>query len=322
MTTPAALFLADLEAKPAALERLAASQDVRAALDRVPASVERVVLLGMGSSRYAAEVAALRLRERGIPAVAELASVRRGCPPARDLLAIAISASGTSAETLAALEHHTGHSRTLAITNDPTSPLTALADDVLPLDAGLEVGGVACRSFQHTGLALRALEDRITGAPARLAELCARVADASADLLSRRESWLPPLSEALDGPDGVYVLAPAERLSSAAQSALMIREGPRRVATGCETGDWCHVDVYLTKTLDYRALLLTGSPFDDAALDWLRRRDSTVVAVGANVAGTTATVRYQGDEDADVALHAETLVAELLAAHWWSRPLR
>ena len=38
----------------------------------------------------------------------------------------------------------------------------------------------------------------------------------------------------------------------------MVREGPRRAADGCETGDWNHVDVYLTKTLDYRALMFTG----------------------------------------------------------------
>jgi hypothetical protein len=36
------------------------------------------------------------------------------------------------------------------------------------------------------------------------------------------------------------------------------------------------------------------------------------------VAGSAATIRYGGDEDEDVALHAEVLVAELLAARCWS----
>jgi hypothetical protein len=116
----------------------------------------------------------------------------------------------------------------------------------------------------------------------------------------------------------VYVLAPAARWSSAAQSALLVREGPRRPATGCETGDWPHVDVYLTKTLDYRALLLTGSPWDDQALDWLRTRGSTVVAVGADIDGAAAVVRYPGDADPEVARATETLVAELVAARWWT----
>ncbi len=60
----------------------------------------------------------------------------------------------------------------------------------------------------------------------------------------------------------------------------MVREGPRRAADGCETGDWNHVDVYLTKTLDYRALLFTGSRFDDEARRWMAERRSHVVTVG------------------------------------------
>ena len=54
----------------------------------------------------------------------------------------------------------------------------------------------------------------------------------------------------------------------------MLREGPRRAADGCETGDWNHVDVYLTKTLDYRALVFTGSRFDADAVQWMRERGS------------------------------------------------
>jgi fructoselysine-6-P-deglycase FrlB-like protein len=311
-------FLADLEAKPAALERLGRATAVREAITRIPTAVGRVVLLGMGSSRYAAEVAALRLRAQGVEAIAELASVATASPPGATTLAVAISATGASRETVAALERHAGRSRTVAITNVADSPLASMADLVIPLQAGPEPGGIACRTFQHTGLVLDALERRLTGQPDRLADLCARVAAATSDLLDRRRSWLPSVADALDGSDGVYVLAPAERLSSALQSALMVREGPRRPATGCETGDWCHVDVYLTRTLDYRALLLSGSAYDADALSWLEQRGSIVVAIGSDVTGATATVRYHGDQDADVALHAETLVAELLAHRWWA----
>jgi len=124
--------------------------------------------------------------------------------------------------------------------------------------------------------------------------------------------------ELLDGPHGVYTIAPAERLSSAEQSALMLREGPRRPADACESGDWSHVDVYLTKTLDYRALLFPGSRYDEQAMDWVRQRGSTVVTVGGEVKDAAAAVRYLHDDDPDVALLTETLVAELVAAYWWS----
>ena len=113
------------------------------------------------------------------------------------------------------------------------------------------------------------------------------------------------------------MLAPAERLGNAMQGALMVREGPRRAADGCETGDWNHVDVYLTKTLDYRAVMFSGSRFDDDALTWMLDRHSHVVTVGAEPDGASAAVRYPGDDDPIVALLTEVIVAELLAAQWW-----
>lgn len=313
----AARFLADLEAKPAALERLAGHLGDPSLLTSVPTDARRVCFLGMGSSRFAAEVAALRLRAHGLDAVAEYASARLGTRPGADVLAIAISASGESVETVEALARHAGISRTLAITEAPESTVARMADRALLIDAGVEASGVACRSFQHTGLLLRAIEGWLTSEPVDVADLCRRVADACADLLARRRSWLPETAECLAGPHGTWVLAPAERSSSAAQSALMLREGPRRPAVACETGDWAHVDVYLTRTLDYRALLLAGSPWDEQALRWLRDRGSTVVSVGAAVDGARLVVRYAGDTDPAVALYVETLVAELVAAAWW-----
>ena len=308
-----ALFLADLEAKPEALARLAGK--LRAVDPFQPSTgTDRVLLLGMGSSRYAAGMAAARLRRAGIDATADYASAPT-YPPGDGLLVVAVSATGGSREVLDALS---AYPRKIVITNDERSAVTEGADLVVAMHAGREAGGVACRTYQHTLALLLALVGRLTGAAADIPATIERAAAATADLLDRRRDWLPEVVAALDGPHGVYAIAPAERLCSAEQSALMIREGPRRPATGCETGDWSHVDVYLTKTLDYRALLFPGSRYDDAALEWLRERGSTVVAVGGEVPGSTATVRYAGDDDPDVALLTEVLVAELVAAAWWS----
>ena len=98
----------------------------------------------------------------------------------------------------------------------------------------------------------------------------------------------------------------------------MVREGPRQLAVGCETGDWSHVDVYLTKSLDYRALLFTGSRYDKNAVKWMRERGSRFVAVGADVKDAATTVRFVGDDNQLVALLTEVLVAELVAATWWT----
>ena len=312
------LFLADLEAKPASLARLADAFRRGDPLAAVPASPRRVLLVGMGSSRYAAGVTALRLRASGVDAVAEYASATIGWPPAPDTLLVAISASGESEETIATVDRYRGTSPVVALTDAPRSTISTLADVVVPLEAGAERGGVASRSFQHTLLMLRALEAKLGGRPVDMAGLCDRVAAATVDLLDRRAAWLPEVAAALDGPDGVYVLAPVERLASAEQGALIIREGPRRPAVACETGDWSHVDVYLAKTLDYRALVFVGSRWDGNALEWLAKRGSTVVAVGGEVPGAYAIVRYPGDDDPEIASFTEVLVPELLAGSWWA----
>ena len=313
------LFRADLEAKPAVLEVLAASLEADDPFAAVPSNPRRVVFLGMGSSRYVAGAAALRLRGAGVDAVAEYASATIGHPPTADTLVVAVSASGESAETLEAVARYVGRSTIVALTNVPGSTLAGTADIVVDLRAGQESSGIASRTFQNTGLLLRALEVRLAGRSFDVAGLVRRVATATGDLLDRRSDWMPPVIAALDGPDGVFVLAPAERLASAEQSALAIREATRRLAVACETGDWSHVDVYLAKTLDYRALIFAGSRWEPQALEWLAKRGATVVAVGANLPRLAATVRYAGDDDVDVAAHAEVLVGELVAAAW-SRP--
>jgi fructoselysine-6-P-deglycase FrlB-like protein len=310
-------FLADLQTKPDWLDLLAGRLAHGNPFAAAPRDVDRVLFLGMGSSRFAASVAAQDLRVAGIAAAAEPASVDASWPPDPRTLVVAVSATGESAETLDAVERYRGRSPVIALVNDPASTLAERADAVVEMGAGEEVGGVACRTFQHTGLLLRALESHLTGLDDDLGGLTRQVAAASADLLRSSVDWLPSIVTTLASPDGLYVLAPLERFSSAEQGALMIREGPRRPAVGCETGDWAHVDVYLAKTLDYRAILFAGSRWDGQALDWLVKRGATVVAVGADLPGVASVIRYQDDDDPVVARYAEVLVAELLAATWW-----
>ena len=70
-------FAADLYRKPEVLQRLAAMlADENPWAEVVPPDVERVVLIGMGSSAYAGGIAAARMRARGLVASSELASSR------------------------------------------------------------------------------------------------------------------------------------------------------------------------------------------------------------------------------------------------------
>ncbi|MGH3638197.1 MAG: SIS domain-containing protein [Mycobacterium sp.] len=312
-------FAADLYRKPEVLQRLAATlASGNPWADVVPPNVERVVLLGMGSSAYAGGVAAARMRARGLIASSELASSQLLPAWGAGTLVVATSASGGSVETLDALDRLPGGVSTVALTNTADSAITRRCDAVVELEAESEVGGVACRSYQHTLALLLALECHLAGTgTAALSSSVAAAADASAHLISTESSWLPELSDLLLGPAGTHLAAPAHRFCSAQQGALMLREGPRLAAVGCETGDWSHVDVYLTKTTDYRLLVFAGSAWEPQLAEWTTARGSTVVGVGASVPGARYEVRYPGDSDDDVRLLTEVLVPELLAARAW-----
>jgi glucosamine--fructose-6-phosphate aminotransferase (isomerizing) len=307
-------FLADVLDEPATLAHVLDRADV----DALRAAIEAarvVVLLGMGSSRYAALTAAARLRARGVAAVVEYASSDAGMAPAPGVLAIGISATGNSAETVDALARHHGVSRTIAITNaGDGGKLGAVADLVVPLNAGTEAGGVACKTFQAT------LATLLLAAGASPAALRPAV-EAQQALIDARATWLDPLLEHFAAAHTVYAIAPASRLSSAEQSALMLREGPRIAADATETGDWSHVDVYLSKHPNYTALLFPGSHYEAEALDWLRERGSTIIAIGRPVAGAQLHVPFPHADDPDVAALVDVTVAELAAATLWRRRL-
>ncbi len=278
---------------------------------------QRILILGMGSSRYAAERVARTARARGLAVSAEWASAVELPPPADDLLVIAVSATGRSQEVLAAVEPYAGAGRLLAVTNDAASPLAEIADATSPLHAGVEVSGVACRTYRHTIVVLERLLGLVD--PGRAADELDRAAAATVQLHATVAEWRPALAAVLDSPDGTHVLAPVERFGSAQQSALMIRELPRRLAVACETGDWAHVDVYTSRTHDYRAALLTGSRWDAQAVEWLQSRGARYAAIGGPVAGAEVELRFAHDDDDRVRVLVEMLPLELVAAEWLAR---
>jgi fructoselysine-6-P-deglycase FrlB-like protein len=315
-------FLADVLDEPQSLARVLDHADVAPLTDRI-ARARLVVFLGMGSSRFAALTAAAHLRANGVPAIVEYASTDLATRPGADVLAVGISATGNSAETVTALQRHHGISQTVAITNHPDGGrLGAVADAVLPLHAGTETGGVACKTFQAT-LAVLLLAAGVTKD-----QLVPAVA-AQQGLIDSRDTWLDELLARLEGhgpaaapppPPSVYTIAPASRISSALQSALMFREGPRIPADSAETGDWSHVDVYLTKYPNYTALIFPGSPYDAEALDWIAQRDATIISVGRPTTPNAAQhIPYDNAGDPLVATLVDVTVAELTAATWWIR---
>ena len=113
--------------------------------------VEAVRILACGTSYYAGMVARIWLESMGIPCEAEIASEFRYRNPVvpDNALVVAISQSGETADTLAALNQASklGYKYSLAICNSPFSQITRMTDLVLHTRAGPEISVASTKAF-------------------------------------------------------------------------------------------------------------------------------------------------------------------------------
>lgn len=294
----AAQLVSDIEASPDALERLLdGGAAAAAALRGLPRA--RIALCGLGSSRYAALIVASAVRATGGTAWAEYASSGEGSAPARDLVLVAISASGRTREVVEVAGRHRGRSLVVAVTNDPGSALAGVADIVVPLLAGEDGAGIACRTFRATIAALAL----ITGTPR---DALRPAVEGLVTRIDGRNGWLPPLVDGLQGAPSIDVLADASLLGLAEQGALMLREAPRLPATAYDSGDWLHTGVYLALP-GHRVLRFPGAATDAEVADTVERRGGRVL--GVEPSGGSPLVRAL----------VESVAAELIAAELWRR---
>jgi glucosamine--fructose-6-phosphate aminotransferase (isomerizing) len=130
--------------------------------DDILRQVEQLHIVACGTSYHAGLVARYQLEElAGIPCTVEVASeyrYRHPVVPERTLF-VAISQSGETADTLAALRHakESGYLATLAICNVPESSIVREAGLVLMTRAGLEIGVASTKAFTTQLVALQLL---------------------------------------------------------------------------------------------------------------------------------------------------------------------
>ena len=124
--------------------------------------VSQVHIVACGTAYHAGLVASYQLEQlAGIPCRAEIASEYRYRKPVvpQNTLFIAVSQSGETADTLAALKHakQAGYVTTLAICNVPESSVVREADLVLMTRAGPEIGVASTKAFTTQLVALQLL---------------------------------------------------------------------------------------------------------------------------------------------------------------------
>jgi glucosamine--fructose-6-phosphate aminotransferase (isomerizing) len=130
--------------------------------DLVLEKVKNVHIVACGTSYHAGLVARYQLEQlAGIPCMVEVASEYRYRSPVvpADTLFVAVTQSGETADTLAALRHAngSGYLATLAICNVPESSVVREADLVLMTRAGLEIGVASTKAFTTQLVALQLL---------------------------------------------------------------------------------------------------------------------------------------------------------------------
>ena len=306
------LLVRDSEASPAALARLLDGWDGGALAGLAPP----IRFTGLGSSRYAAMVAAMGLRSRGIAAWVDYPDDVR---PADGAL-VAISASGATPEVVrAASRQHGSAGRVVALTNRPAdAPLAASADVVLSLQAGDEASGIATRTYRATVATLGLLAGGFTGTGPSVGDL-RRVVDALEAVIASRDQWLLEAADRLDGAPAIDVVSGAAELGIAEQAALMLREGPRLSAAAHETSEWSHTAIY-TAFPGHRLIVLTGSPADAATVRIVNGRGGTAISVGARaIDGVAQHIPVASTADRYARAIVTSVVAELLAAELWRR---
>ena len=135
------------------------------AMDFSFADVPRIAIVACGTSFYAGMVAKYWLeRFARVPVELDIASEFRYREPVleADGLALFISQSGETADTLAALRHARAQGQKIAVVvNVPTSSMAREADLLLPTHAGPEIGVASTKAFTCQLAVLAALAAKV-----------------------------------------------------------------------------------------------------------------------------------------------------------------
>ena len=266
--------------------------------------LDHVVIAARGTSDHAAIYAQYVLGIRhglsvglGTPSVISL----YGAAPRLDRsLVLGISQSGASPDVVGVVaEGRRQGAPTIAITNDPASPLAAAAESVIALEAGPERAIAATKTYTTSLLAVAALSVALAGSDGD-AEALAVIPDALRATLD-----LGPAVAAMAGDqaraDRLLVLARGYEYATAREWALKLKELARVFADPYSAADFEHGPL---------ALLEPGVPVLAVVRDGPAR--DGVVALLA---------RLRDDLGADLAVVAPAHDTAALALGRWSFPL-
>ena len=241
-------FERELLEQPAALARLLTG--ARAAVDAAAAAVRAfrprfIVTAARGSSDNAARYAKYLFGAHNRLVVSlgapSLVTLYDAAPSLRDALVLGISQSGESPDIVALLEEGRRQGAlTIALCNQPASPLARAAAHVIDLHAGPELGVVASKSYTCELLALAMLSAAMGDVATHRAEL-ERVPEAVAATLSLCRPVLASLAFApFTTATHMIVVGRGFNFATAFELALKIKETSALPCEAYATPDLLH----------------------------------------------------------------------------------
>lgn len=261
-----------LEANAATLEKLAER------LQQNPPSV--VVTCARGSSDHAATYGKYLIETLvGVPVASAAPSVTSVYATEfrqTDALVIAISQSGRSPDLLATVQRYKdAGAYVVALVNDESSPLAAMADTLLPLCAGPETSVAATKSFITSLAGLVAL----TAHWSKDQRLLSAIGSLPAMLDMAFELDWDPVVKALVDARNLFIIGRGYGLSITQEAALKLKETCGLHAEGFSSAEVRHGPMAI---IDAGFPILAFATSDDAGDD-VRKAAGEFAERGANV---------------------------------------
>jgi glutamine---fructose-6-phosphate transaminase (isomerizing) len=254
------------------------------------ATVPKVTIIACGTSYYAAMIAKYWFEQvAGLAVEIDIASEfrYRSAPLVEGGLALFISQSGETADTLAALRYARDHGQhTAVIVNVPESSMERDADYVLPTHAGPEIGVASTKAFtcQLVTLACFVIATAVArGAidsdeEARLSAAIAEVPSRAAEVLNHDER-LRDLAQDISEARDILYIGRGVSYPIAMEGALKLKEISYIHAEGFAAGELKHGPIAL---IDENVPVIVIAP-SDALFDKTASNMQEIMARGARV---------------------------------------
>lgn len=284
---PSSLLHDEIYEQPNAVRRLLESQaePVQAMARELRSQFDGIFIAARGTSdnaaRYAQYLFGAYNRLPVALAAPSLFTLYQQPPLLKHQLVTGISQSGQSPDIVAVLsEAHRQGQPTLALTNDPHSPLAQAADYIIPLQAGTERAVAATKTYTTSLAALALFSIALAEDQTRLKELW-RVPEYMQATLDEMEPLLPRV-ERYRYMDRCAVVGRGFNYATAFEIALKIKELTGVVAEPYSSADFRHGPIAIVRN-GFPVIVTApeGSVYGDAAelVNSLRQLDAELVLI-------------------------------------------